>query len=99
MKRYTRLAFGAALFAAIIRLILGGVLMLAAHRSAELHLVVIADVPTVLTYFTLNRLGWHHDIADASDAVFLSLGIVTWFICVLLAGAVIARSAEDGHVK
>jgi hypothetical protein len=89
-----KIALLGALIAAVVRLSVGAMLMWAARSSPELHLVVAADIPTVLTYLVLNHLGWHHDIADASDSLFLSMGVATWFSWGLLGGALTARLAR-----
>jgi hypothetical protein len=51
-----------------------------AVRWPEGHMLVLLDLPTLVTYWFLQVFGLVWPIVDASDVRFLAIGLLTWAV-------------------
>lgn len=70
----------------IVRSIVHGILALTELYQPETSIAVIADVPTMMTYFASAVAGYAYDVQGFIDARFFMVGTVTWFILGLTVG-------------
>ncbi len=85
-----------ALCAFIGRILLGSFFVVAERSSREASIIILADVPTLVTSFTLNRIiGWPEGFVGSEDISFSLLGLLTW----TLLGFVIGVCTNRGRAR
>lgn len=87
-----RAAFLGGLLLGSARLVLGLVVMWVAQSEPEIGMVVIGDLPTLLTYLLMKVIGRPNDIVDAGDMFFLTIACISWFFWGAIIGAMIHKA-------